>query len=138
MATSFTKFTSLDRINTAARRTKEGFSKVKGCLDLSSKHPLINAYLGCAASSGNELLFFEPKEGGLLFPRQERDVEMSSFGIIIRPPSPGESYGRPHVFQDFQIIIKTTFGNANLHGTIGWRAGALVIDEMIKADQPMQ
>ena len=63
---------------------------------------------------------------------------MTAFRIIIRPPPSREANGRPHFFQDLQVIVQAAFRNADLVGAIGRRAGALVIDEMVQADKPVK
>jgi hypothetical protein len=65
-------------------------------------------------------------------------MEMPPFGIIVGPAPSGELYRRPHILKELQVIIKTTLRNANFLGTIGRRAGALVRNEVIEADQAVK
>jgi hypothetical protein len=65
-------------------------------------------------------------------------MKMSAFRVIIGPTPPGELDRCPHILKELQVIIKTAFGDPNLLGTIGRRAGALMRDEVIEADQTVK
>jgi hypothetical protein len=90
------------------------------------------------SSRPNKLSLFEPFKGSMFLPRQERDMEVAPFGIIIGPAPPGELDRCPHIFEELQVIIKTAFGDPNLLGAIGRRAGTLVRNKVIEADQAVK
>ena len=65
-------------------------------------------------------------------------MELAPFRVKIGPPIPGEPDRRPHFFQDFKIIIQTSFGNSDLLSAVGRCARAFVGDKVIQADQPVK
>ena len=65
-------------------------------------------------------------------------MKLAALCVKIGPSIPGEANRRAHFFQDFEIIIQTSFGNPDLLSTIGRCAGTFVSNKVVETDETVQ
>ena len=71
-------------------------------------------------------------------PGDKRNPEPSFFFIKISSAVAGELDRCPHLLENLEIIIKTTFGNADFLGAVGRSAGAFQSDKVIESDEAVE
>lgn len=67
----------------------------------------------------------------------EGDAEPSVLIVIVSAAIAGKLDGRPHFFEDPQVIVQAAFGYADLLGAVGGSAGTFQMDKIVEADKPM-
>lgn len=65
-------------------------------------------------------------------------AEPANFVIIVGATVAGEFDGGAHLFEDPEVVVEATFGDADLVGAVGGGAGGFQGDKIVEADEPVQ
>jgi hypothetical protein len=64
-------------------------------------------------------------------PGDKGDAETTLFIIIIGAAVAGEFNGRAHLFENFEVVIEATLGNADFVGAVRRFSGGLQMDKIV-------